>query len=325
MIELQRKLLGDSVRNVAFAEALKKVIIPGETTVLDLGSGTGFLGFLASKFGAKHVTMLEVGDILKVSRLLAKRNGITDCTFLQKHSTLVRDIPLVDVLVSETLGNYALEENIIESLEDAKRFVKPGGSIIPGRIQQFVCPVIASRVYEDIDVWQRVGCNIRFDEVRDIAQNNMYVRSLVPADLLRASKTHALGKNQYVDAGGTATYVWDEVNFAKKNGSLRHATKDWALQSTCIVYGFALWWEAELVFGTTLSTSPFAPPTHWEQIFLPLLQPIECPDDSHLELVLASDTRWKTKVNLSWTVRKKGCDGRVMSEQKLDMKKGFLM
>ena len=40
------------------------------------------------------------------------------------------------------------------------------------------------------------------------------------------------------------------------------------------VHGFALWWEALLAPGITLSTSPHAPRTHWDQIYLPLVRPV---------------------------------------------------
>ena len=51
-IEYHRTLLADRVRNAAFHAALEKVVVPGETTVADIGAGTGFLGFLAARLGA---------------------------------------------------------------------------------------------------------------------------------------------------------------------------------------------------------------------------------------------------------------------------------
>ena len=51
------------VRNAAFHEALARVIRKGETTVADIGTGTGFLGFLAAKLGAKRVDMYETAEV----------------------------------------------------------------------------------------------------------------------------------------------------------------------------------------------------------------------------------------------------------------------
>jgi protein arginine N-methyltransferase 1 len=309
MIELQRKLLGDKIRNEAFHRALQRVIEKGKTTVVDVGSGTGFLAFLAARLGAKHCTLIEYGDILDTSRTLAKRNGIRNCTFIRKHSMDVKGIPPVDVMVSETLGNYALEENIIETIEDAKRFLVPGGTIIPGIIKQFVCPVITDRLQKEIDVMADVGFDLDFAEAREICLHNIYVKTVKKEDLL---------------AGKDVAKQWDLIDFSKKNASVRTAAVRFEPTSSVTISGLALWWEAELVPGVCLSTSPFEPPTHWEQIYLPLLQAIVVKPGQTLEVVLTSDTRPKTKINLTWEARLLDTAGKPVTSQKLDMRKGFL-
>lgn len=306
MIELQRKLLGDHVRNHAFADAMKKVIKPG-MTVLDLGSGTGFLGFLASRLGAKHVTFVESGEILEASKKLAKRNKIGNCTFINKHSTEIKDLPKVDVLISETLGNYALEENMIESIEDAKRFLKPDGVIIPGVVRQYVAPITSDDFAKSVDVWNDVGFDLVFDEAREIGQNNMYVKTI---------PTNALMKKGEKE--------WDTVDFSAKNKSVRTKTITWEIGIAATVHGFALWWDSELVPGVTLSTSPFEKPTHWEQIYLPILESVAMEAGDKLALTLTSDTRWQTKINLAWSVQQIDASGVVVSTQSMDMKKGYI-
>lgn len=310
MIELQRKLIGDAVRNEAFAKAIKEAVVPYKSTVIDLGSGTGFLGFLAARAHAKHVTYIEGGEIIDISLKLAARNGIKNATFIARHSTDIKttEIPYADILISETLGNYALEENIIESVEDAKRFLKPNAVIIPGKIRQFVCPVTSDRIPKDVDVWD-AGFDMKFDEARAIAQNNIYVKTLKKEDLL---------------ADNGSIRQWDEVDFSKKNASVRKGSETWKVDQKCTVHGFALWWDAELVPGITLSTSPLEKPTHWEQIFLPLLEPITLAKGESVSVSLHSDTRWKVKINLSWQVRHLDAQGGVISEQTLDMMKGYL-
>lgn len=319
MIELHRKLLGDHVRNAAFHEALKRVIRKGETTIADVGAGTGFLSFLAIRLGARHCTLIEYSEILDTAKKLAKRNKIDRCTFIRKHSFDVVHGPKVDVVLSETLGNYALEENIIETIQDAKRFLKPKGIIIPGKIRQCVCPVISDRLMKDIDIWSNVGFDLDFTEAREVCLHNMYVKTFLNSDLLHAKD---------------AIREWDVIDFhpmhqqrglpgrgtEKRISSIRSATLLW--KDTATVYGFALWWEAELVPGITLSTSPFAPPTHWEQIFLPLPMPVHLKEGERIELTLVSDTRLRVKINLTWTVRHLSTSGRVLSEQRMDMKRG---
>ena len=300
--------MGDAVRNAAFAEALKRTVKKGETTLVDVGSGTGFLAFLASKLGVKHTTLIEYGDILDTSELLAKRNGIRNCTFIKKHSMEVRDLPPVDVIVSETLGNYALEENIVETVEDAKRFLKPGGTIIPGKIAQFVCLVVSDRLAKEIDVWD-AGFGLDFNEAREISLHNMYVKTVRKDDLL---------------AEKDAVKQWDFVDFSKKNSSVRQATVRWSPASKTTVYGLALWWDSELIKDVHLSTSPMEKPTHWEQIYLPLLEPIRIERGQELSLALSSDTRLKVKINLTWELKHLDAAGKAIASQKMDMMKGFI-
>src|SRR5437868_13355462 len=111
-IEYHRTLLADRVRNTAFHEALSRVIVTGETTVADIGAGTGFLGFLASKLGARRVDLYESAEIADVARRLLRHNRLANCRVAQVHSTDIESPDRVDLVVSETLGNYPFEENI---------------------------------------------------------------------------------------------------------------------------------------------------------------------------------------------------------------------
>ena len=119
-IEYHRTMLADRVRNEAFYAALKRVIVPGKTTVADIGCGTGLLGFMAAKLGAKRVYLLETAEIAAVAKKLARHNDIRNIELVPAHSTEVDPPNRVDVVVSETLGNYPFEENIIEMLADAR-------------------------------------------------------------------------------------------------------------------------------------------------------------------------------------------------------------
>src|SRR5262247_3765592 len=115
-IEYHRTLLADRVRNAALHAALARLIVKGETTVADIGAGTGFLGFLAAKLGAKRVDLYEAADVVGVARKLLRHNRLTNCRIAAVHSTDVASPEPVDVIVCETLGNYPFEENIVETL-----------------------------------------------------------------------------------------------------------------------------------------------------------------------------------------------------------------
>lgn len=306
LIEFHRNMLADRVRNEAFYQALKHVIRDGETALADLGSGTGLLGFLASRLGAREIYLYEYSEALKLSQRLAKANRVRRCHFIHQHSAQVRNPVPVDVIVSETLGNYAYEEHLIENLEDAKRFLKPNGIIIPQRVEQFVVPVINARYYQELVVWNDVGYEINFALAKEMSLNNLYVRSFAPADLLD-------------EAAGA--HRWDVVDFRKKNGSVRRGSAQWQLKRDVTVYGFAVWWTAELVPGVSLSTSPLAPRTHWEQLYFPLHEPMTARTNETLAIELNSDSRYEIGVNLRWQASLQQTNGEVVT-QALDMKKG---
>jgi SAM-dependent methyltransferase len=287
-IELHRKLLGDAPRNAAFHAALKKLIVPGQTTVADLGAGTGFLSFLARQLGARHCTLVEYSGALELAQQLARKNRITELSFIQAHSTEVRKPPKVDLVVTETLGNYALEENLLETAVDARRYLNKGGRILPERLRQFVAPVMSARLQDEIDIWPRVGYGLDLDAARRIGLNNMYVKT-VRADELAPDSARE----------------WDSLDFrpdAPAPPSRRERTVEWSgLRGS--VQGFAVWWAAELLPGIALSTAPDAPATHWEQIYLPLLQPLQLAPRDTLALGLMSDTRPEVGVRVAWRTR----------------------
>lgn len=309
-IELHRKLLGDAARNQAFHAALKKVIAPGKTTVADLGAGTGFLSFLARQLGAQHCTLVEYSDTLELAQQLARKNRITDLTFMRAHSAEVRKPPQVDVVVSETLGNYALEENLLETLVDARRYLKKNGIIIPGRLRQYVAPVIAPRLQTELDIWRDVGFGIDLQAAREISLNNMYVKRIVATDIGAASTTK----------------LWDDLDFtpdAKAPASRRQKIVKWSSAQSETIYGFALWWDCELVPGIHISTSPHDPVTHWEQIYLPLLTPLTLEAKDDVQLTLTSDTRPDVGVRVQWATRHQRGKA-LLSEQAQDSFRGRL-
>lgn len=302
-IEYQRSILADGVRNDLFDRALASLIKPGETTVLDIGSGTGFLSFLAARLGAKDVTAIEHNpQLMALARELAKRNKVKGVTFLECNSAEVFDLPPVDLVVSETLGNYALEENILEILRDAKRFLAPGGTLMPRAIEQWAAPVIAAKYHEELASWDRVGYGLDYDVARGIGFNNLYVRRLAPQDLL--------------GAGG----CWDSVNLLGKYSSLRKGEISFAIDAPAVINGFACWWRAELVPGLWLATGPHDAPTHWEQVYFPVAQPVAAQPGDVVTFQATSDSREGNGCLLKWTVLHRR--GEHVAKQSGDIRKG---
>ncbi|HWK33487.1 MAG TPA: 50S ribosomal protein L11 methyltransferase [Hyphomicrobium sp.] len=303
-IEYHRTLIADRVRNEAFEKALGTVIKKGETTVADIGAGTGLLALMAAKRGAREVFLYETAEVAGVAAKVLKANGARNCHLIPCHSTEMVDPPKVDVIVSETLGNYALEEHIIETLADAKkRFLKPGGTMIPRRIEQYVAPVVSDRIHREFSAWDETG--FEMSVARTMSLNNIYVRTLAPEELLEAK-------------------MWDTVELGSDARSARKGEASWKLRRAASIYGFAVWWRAELVPGVTLSTAPDAPRTHWEQLYFPLLSPITAKGGETVSIALRSRTSQESGTHVAWTAKHADGKGSEVVRQALNLDKGYL-
>ena len=224
------------MRNAAFEAALRAVIKKGVTTVADIGTGTGLLALMAVKLGAREVFLYEAAEVAGVAAKVLKANGARNCHLFPCHSTEMVDPPKVDVVVSETLGNYALEEHIIETLADArKRFLKPGGVLIPRKLEQFVAPVVSDRLHREFAAWDATGFDLSV--AKTMSLNNIYVRTLSAKELLEAK-------------------AWDAIDLGTDGRSNRKGEASWKLKAATTIYGFATWWSAELAPGIVLSTAP---------------------------------------------------------------------
>jgi type I protein arginine methyltransferase len=309
-IDYHRTLVSDATRNAAFFAALKALIKPGITTVADIGAGTGLLGIMASKLGAKKVYLYETAEVAGVASRILKANRAANCELIACHSTEMIDPPKVDLVISETLGNYAFEENIIATLNDAHaRFLKPGGVTIPSSVTQFVCPVITDRIHRELTAWDNVGFELDLSVGKAMSLNNAYVRLLAPSDLLD---------------NGAGALSWDQVYFALKPKSNRKGEGMWRVKAPASIYGFATWWEIDLAPGITLTTAPEGPRTHWEQLYFPLLEPINLKSNETISVSLRSKSSEEGGTHLAWTATHLDIKGKQLARQALDLDKGFL-
>ncbi|MBS0242121.1 MAG: 50S ribosomal protein L11 methyltransferase [Proteobacteria bacterium] len=309
-IEYHRTLIADQTRVRAYHEALARVIVRGKTTVVDIGTGTGLLAFLAAKLGAKKVWAYEMNEIGAVAERLKALNKLRNVELIPGRSTDIIEPEPADVVVTETLGNFALEEFLVETMNDARvRHLKPGGVLIPGSVEQFACPVISPRLRDELCAWDRIGYGLDFGPARDMSLNNVYIRTLKPEELL---------------GRGKPAVSWDRVDFTEKNRVTRRGEIRFPVDRSVTVHGLAIWWTAVLVPGISLTTSPLAVPTHWEQLFFPALTPLELgPGD-----ILLADIRTKSTedggTDIAWSFAVASAKGRERDRQSLTLDKGFV-
>ncbi len=90
---------------------------------------------------------------------------------------------------------------MIRSADARKRFLKDGGVMIPSRVAQFAIPVIAPRIDTELGAWQSAGKGFDLSIAETMSRNNVYVRTLKPAELLD---------------GGQAAREWDSVELGDR-------------------------------------------------------------------------------------------------------------
>jgi SAM-dependent methyltransferase len=279
MLEVHRGLLQDETRTNAFREAIRRVVTP-ESVVLDLGTGSGILALFAAEAGARRVFAIDATHSADLASFLTRHLGYGDrIQVFHDHSTKVELPERADILVTETLGAFALDEHILSNVIDARaRLLKPDAIIIPRRIELYLVPVDDASIYDArVKWWSGQPYGFDFSPLAVFASNTVFVGSVSSASFL-APPAMVIDTDLSTI---TRTDVEGRVRFtAARSGTL---------------YGFAGWFRATLAEGIELSNE--VPGTNWEHVFLPLERPIDVvartPIDIDLECADGVMWRWK--------------------------------
>lgn len=165
-------MMNEHKRNDAYYQAMQSAITP-DANVFEIGTGSGLLAMMAAKLGAKRVTTCEAEQVIaEIAQQIVADNGYESIvTVIPKRSSDIivgEDFPeRADILVSEILSSELLGENVLPSIEDAKRrFLKPGGTIIPARASIMIALFGGSDVGKHFVVDDVYGFNLqRFNTI----------------------------------------------------------------------------------------------------------------------------------------------------------------
>jgi tetratricopeptide (TPR) repeat protein len=182
-------MMNEQNRNQAYFDALKAVITPN-SSVFEIGTGSGLLAMMAAKLGAKKVTTCEaVPLIAETARQIIKDNQFENTIeVIAKKSVDVemgKDMPeQADILVSEIFSSELLGEYVLPSLEDAKRrLLKPQGKIIPAVGNIMIGLFTGDDIRRNLMVEDSFGFNLQhFNTIvsnkRMIARNDLNIELL---------------------------------------------------------------------------------------------------------------------------------------------------
>lgn len=269
MIDYHRGLLFDDLRMSSYREAIGRAVRPGDV-VLDLGCGTGVLSLFACEAGASKVYAIEQTHMADVARVLVRRAGLQDRIEIVHDVSTMAELPeRANVLVTETIGSFAFDEQILSAVLDAReRLLVAGARVVP---RQLALSAAAAELPDDY---------------RKIVSSWSERRFGIDVSPLRVFESNALhhvyaGEEARVTEGLT---VLDADLETVESASLAGQTTLVARRDG-VVHGFVVWFTTTLADGVTL-TSRDERGTHWSQGFLPLEQPVRVTRGTEIELEL---------------------------------------
>jgi SAM-dependent methyltransferase len=292
--EAHRAMIRDRPRTEAFRRAIEAAVEPGDV-VLDVGTGTGILSLLAARAGAARVYAVEQTSIARLAQELVAANGYGDTVEVIEGDIVDVELPeKVDVLVSEWLGGFGIDEGMLVPVLVARdRWLKAGGVMIPASVVAWTALVEDAYVRETLDFLRSGPYGLDLGDLVEKTVNEVFYsgpgRHLTEADLR---------------SGGARLWTTDATRISLEEARSPHEAEvalPVAGRGTANALG--LWFSAELAAGTTLSIGPGDPPTHWGMTTAPLRAPVELEPGSRVHVRVRTAPARSMGTWTSWAVK----------------------
>ncbi|VVA98313.1 unnamed protein product [Arabis nemorensis] len=311
-VGIHEEMIKDRARTETYREAIMQhqSFIQGKV-VVDVGCGTGILSIFCAQAGAKRVYAVDASDIAVQAKEVVKANGLSDKVIVL-HGR-VEDVEIdeeVDVIISEWMGYMLLYESMLGSVITARdRWLKPGGLILPSHATLYMAPIShADRYSHSIDFWRNIygiDMSAMMQLAKQCAFEEPSVESISGENVLTWPEVV-----KHIDCKTIKIQELDSVTARYKFKSMMRAP----------MHGFAFWFDVEfsgpasspdkktsatsVASGTSsispsgegnlkkrtnpsdalvLSTSPEAPPTHWQQTIVYFYDPVDVEQDQLIE------------------------------------------
>jgi len=287
ILNYHRFMLGDHLRVKAYREAIHRAVKPGDI-VVDIGTGSGLLSFLAVQAGARKVYSIEQDEIIEEARRLAKINGMEDkITFIRGLSDKIELPEKTDVMISEILGHFGIDENVVKFIADGrKRFLKDGGKMVPLWLDLYIVPVETPEIWDNyIGLWNGDFYGLDFSPVKKEALMQQYVLD-------------CYNKVKFISEPGRL-YHFDLEEHEKS----MDFTVEFNVSGDGDFHGFVGSFTSGLFQDIVISSSPEYMATNWKQTFLPLENKVSLRKDDKISVNMKAVPRgtdifweWETVV-----------------------------
>ncbi len=285
-------MLRDQLRNEAYRRAIAHVVKPGDV-VLDMGAGTGILSIFAAAAGARKVYAVERTAVAGVARRVVESNGHADrIEVLESDLENVTLPEKVDVIVSEWMGGFGVDENVLAALIMARnRWLNVGGKIVPGRVTALLAPAAIPDFDQAIAYWRSRPHGVDMSVIADMTtQETFHTQTHLTPDALVADPQVMWSHDPY-----TCSLAEADHSFTTKLA--------FEVTRAGLISGFVTWFTAEMGDGGTLTNAVGEPDTHWGRTLFPLDCAIEVKIGTPIHVELHCDPSGWGSCEFYWSVK----------------------
>jgi hypothetical protein len=213
------------------------------------------------------VYAVEQTTVAVLAQELVSANGFTETVEVIQGDIMDVELPeQVDVIVSEWLGGFGIDEGMLVPLIVARdRWLKPGGVMIPQSVTAWTGLVHDRQLSETVGFLRDNPYRLRLDGLVEMTLNEI---------IYSGSFRHLADGDARSEPGRLWTTEADQISLEQAKAP-HEAETVLHVRAPGTANALALWFTAELATGTRIAIGPGDPPTHWGMTTAPLREPLE--------------------------------------------------
>jgi hypothetical protein len=185
---------------------------------------------------------------------------------IQGDITTIEPPERVDVIVSEWLGGFGIDEGMLVPVIAARdRWLKPGGVMVPRSVTAWTGLVHDPHLGQTMGFLRDDPYGLRLDGLIEMTVNEI---------IYSGSFRHLRDEDRRSEPG--ALWTTDANLISVERAQSPHEAETLLhVRDSGTANALALWFDADLAPGLALAVGPGDPPTHWGMTTAPLRSPVE--------------------------------------------------